>query len=250
VQLFGSAVGANARLAFTGNSIGMNRERTENALRSLPGRVPKTVFWRLMLEKSKWSEIDQLLKRYNAALPAHWYVATRTAIRSVQLTPRRKTRGDDSPRVTTKIIKDKIRCQTNHFQSGPTEPWSWCDHNKESKERLKDCKRFVKCYRRLPAEQMLTKVLGKIRSETRKRQTSATIILAVSRSKTTVSVVDYFGRNETRLDDIDRRASLVARGSFLSGSAQLIAGAGRRIGLRSKIRMHQRSHVRRRRIGR
>ena len=49
-QLFGSAVGANADIGFTGNSIGMQRRIWMPVRDSLMRRVPKTVLTRLMLE--------------------------------------------------------------------------------------------------------------------------------------------------------------------------------------------------------
>jgi hypothetical protein len=190
-QFFGSSVGANGTLAFTGNSIGMRGQRQQEVTCSLDGRVPKAVFTRLMLEQPY--RIKRLLHRYHAVLPCHWYIATKGKIVSVQVRPLPSVRHRAAKQVTMLPVQE-TSCHTNHFQKGPCTFWSWpdADDNKDSRKRLRE---LVGIVGKLnddsdrDARNSLKHGLEKVR---KKPYTCATIFVRVGQSGTTLEAFDHF----------------------------------------------------------
>jgi hypothetical protein len=195
-QFFGSAVGANSTLAFTGNSIGMSKLRKREVRHSLDGRVAKTVFSRLMLEEPSPSEIKRLLRSYHAVSPCHWYIASRASIISAKIRPRASAEGDAADQLRAPDIPQETSYHTNHFQQGDSACWSWPKYKdqEESKERLATLRSFAESIGadRYVTMSSLREPLERLRVCTRKRYTSATILLAVAQSGTKVQAFDHF----------------------------------------------------------
>jgi hypothetical protein len=196
-QFFGSAVGANSTLAFTGNSIGMSPVLRERIRRSMDGRVPKTVLSRLMLERSSLSGIERLLRRYPALLPAHWYVASRTEIRSAQMRPRASVKYPGRQFEWREV--EETTSHTNHFQHGPCASWfsSKREENdsKRNLERLQHTLATSSVSGSAPTNVImgdLQSVLEEFRMKWGKEDTAATIVVAVGRSESRMKAYDHF----------------------------------------------------------
>jgi hypothetical protein len=175
----------------------MTPERTEDVMGSLNGRVPKTVFSRLMLEKQDLTTIKRLLTRYHACIPCHWYIATRANIKSAEIKPRIAAEGGKNSQLKLCDIPERTHCHTNHFQRGASSWWSWSKNEQdESKKRLETLRRFARSvgvYRNANlCMTTLREPLERLRVCMRKQSTSATIILGVSRSETRVETFDHF----------------------------------------------------------
>jgi hypothetical protein len=205
-QLFGSAVGANAKIAFTGNSITMN-ELIEN---SWSKRIPKAVLTRLMLECQSIDEIKDTLRSYHAVLPSHWYVASASKIISIQMRPRA---GSSIKERNSQIRVSPVRkssCHTNHFQSGEKD--GWCESEEyleESVDRLKLLYKFEKelgPIRQRPETRIarLENTLKKLRHQTvgGVRGTLATISIAVDKEETRMRAFDYFSKRDVGLESV------------------------------------------------
>lgn len=205
-QFFGSAVGANSTLAFTGNSIGMIKRRKNEIKHTLSGRVPKTVFSRLMLEEPHISGIERLLGRHHAILPSHWYIASRTRIASAQIRPRASVKHDAATQLSVSDIRPETSCHTNHFQKGRSASWSWSKScTKESTNRLKRLETLAQELSRRADGSVSTSSFKKVLKKHRvqppsgMKGTSATIILSVGQSETTVDAIDYFDGEPIRV---------------------------------------------------
>jgi hypothetical protein len=145
-QFFGSAAGANSAIVFTGNSIGMRGRRKEQVRRSLDGRVAKTVFSRMLLEQSRLSSVERLLRRYPAVLPCHWYIATRArVIVYAQIRPRASAKADPTEQLCFQAANQEISCHTNHFQGDRSGSWLWSNRSdrKDSICRLESLETLV-----------------------------------------------------------------------------------------------------------
>jgi hypothetical protein len=125
-QFFGSAIGATAAFAFTGNSI-FTRPRPPN---NDAARLPKTVFTRLALQQKSADAVARLFDNSLSILPGHWYVANRNTIRSVEVRPYSPSR-----RPCIRIVETQ-ECYTNHFR-GDRDPTN------ESVRRLKRLEKFA-----------------------------------------------------------------------------------------------------------
>jgi hypothetical protein len=115
----------------------MSTRRKKEVKRSLDGRVAKTVFFRLMLEESRLSGTERLLRGYHAVLPGHWYIATRREIASAEIRPRASVEDDATAQLRIFNIPQGTSCHTNHFQEDRSPSWQWDDNCKESEQRLK-----------------------------------------------------------------------------------------------------------------
>jgi len=163
--------------------------------RSRGERVAKAVFTRLMLEETSVHGVEEQLNKYDSLLPSHWFITSRSKIQSGEVRP---------TTVGFKVfdLPEKVSFHTNHFQRNRSALWS---RNRsqllESNQRLKRLRKFA---RDLPSSVTmcdLAAVLDRFRLSTKagKRETEATIVIALEKLRTKVLGVDYFDGKPVRL---------------------------------------------------
>lgn len=198
-QLFGSSVGANAKIAVTGNSIGMDDKTYRYLKRTLSSRISKTVLSRLILEQNSIEDVIKLLRSSRAALPNHWYVASASKVVSIELRPTTRSRADQ---VRVFTVRRNTECHTNHFQHGDWKRWVWNKRERdESTDRLGRLQSLARCPHDSTGSGRATmgrlhRVLRALRSQTDDGEatTLSTVVMAVGRHGTTVQMYDYFDR--------------------------------------------------------
>lgn len=195
-QLFGSSVGATPSFAFTGNSIKMDKQRTEGIRKSLRCRVPKTIFSRLMLEQDGIPAVKRLFGAHHSALPNHWFVVDTNNIWSAQLLP--LACGCQSPKsqMNWVPVKDVIAFHTNHFQrlNRSHKTWSYYKgYQKESERRLRKLISLQASEKDCSAAG-LRKVLLSLRgsSKSLEKNTAATILFKVQPKRVIGDADNYF----------------------------------------------------------
>lgn len=136
-QLLGSAAGMNHNFAFQGNSIGCNEDIFDRLQDTWFKRIPKTVFTRMMLEKSNISEIETLYQKHKSTLPNHHYVVFRDKAYSIEVKP-----TDKKELIVRKLNSDLAHIHTNHFLDDDSSQWGYVNKN-ESYARLKFLKEKI-----------------------------------------------------------------------------------------------------------
>jgi hypothetical protein len=196
-QLFGTAVGANTKIAFTGNSIGIQDARWQDVKRSRTRRVPKAVLTRCMLECQSIGAVKRLLCGHYSMLPSHWYVASASKIVSIQMRPS----NDIAVKQRTAQIEPsnilRSACHTNHFQCGETDSWLWEDHEDQddSERRLKllnGIVRKVATTSEADAEGLERRMKAFRKRAKTVDSTLATIVLKVRKNGVEMRAFDYF----------------------------------------------------------
>ncbi len=130
-QLLGSVAGMNRNFAFQGNSIGCSKVIFEKIQNTWHERIiPKTVFTRMMLEKSSIAEIKTLYQNYASTLPNHHYVVFSDMAYSIEVKP-----SAEIELIVQDPQGDQPHIHTNHFLKDPSYEWEYTDEGKESRER-------------------------------------------------------------------------------------------------------------------